>query len=93
MDVVGEHVVARDQRRQALLQALERQAVGGVDARRAQDGDGDAGPPPPAAQHALGVDAAAGAGAFRLRAPRLVDGFGAAIAVDPRGANVNQAPW
>ena len=93
MDVIGEHVVTRDQRRQALLQALERQAVGGVDARRAQYGDGDAGPPPPAAQHALGINSAGGTRAFRPGVPRLVDGRRAAIAVDPRGANVNQAPW
>jgi hypothetical protein len=50
-------------------------------------------PTTPGAQAALGIDPAAGAGAFRIQATGFVDLRAAAIAVNPCGANVNQAPW
>ena len=93
MNVVGVNVVGVDQRRQPLLQALDGQAVGGVDAGGTQDGDDDAGPPPPGAQAALGIEPTAGARALGIDAARLVDLSPAAVTVDAGGANVDQAAW
>jgi len=93
VNVVGEHVVGFDQRRQALAQAFHRQAVGGIDAGDAQDGDGHAGPPSPGTQAAFGIEPAAGARTLGIDAARLVDLRPAAIAVDAGGANVDQASW
>ena len=93
VDMVGEDIVAVDQRRGAFLQALQRQAVGSVDAGRAQDRHGDAVAPPPGAQRLFGGDAAASARTFGMAASGFVDPGTAAIAIDARGANVDQAAW
>jgi hypothetical protein len=93
MDMVGEYVVASDQRRQALLQALHRQSVGGIDAGRAQDGNSHAGAPAPGAQAALGIDATAGARTRGTNPAGLVDARAGAIAINASGTNVNQAAW
>jgi hypothetical protein len=93
MDVVGEHVVSLDQGRQAFLQPIDRQTVGCVDSRRAQDGNGHPVPTTPGAQAALGIDPAAGAGAFRIQATGFVDLCAAAVAVNPCRAYVNEPPW
>ena len=93
MDVVGEHIVTVDQRRQAFLQALQRQAIGRVNAGRAQDGNSDTGRPPPGPQAALGGDAAGAPCALGIQAAGLVDRRAAAIAVNACRTNINQAPW
>jgi len=93
MDVVGVDVVGVDQRRQALAQALHRQAVGGVDTRYAQDRDRHAGPPPPGTQAAFGIEPPGGARTLGIDAPRLVDLRPPAVTVNAGRANVNQASW
>ena len=93
MNVVGEYIVVRRQGRQAFVQALHRQAVGGVDAGRAQNADRHPAPRPPSAQYPLGIDPTLGAGAFRLQAPCLINHCAATITVNPRRAYVNQAAW
>ena len=93
VDMVGEYIVAVDQRRCAFLPALQRQAVGGVDAGRPQDRHGDAGAPPPGAQGLLGGDTPAGARTFGMAAAGFVDPGAATIAIDAGGANVDQAAW
>jgi len=93
MNVVGIHIVSGTQRRQAFFQALERQAIGGVDARGAQDGNRHAVLPPPETQAALGVNATRGTAAFRLQATRFVDDLASAITVHPGRTNVDQAAW
>lgn len=89
MDVVGVDIFARDQRRRASLEALQRQAVVRIDARRAQDDGRQAG----LAQTTLGIDPAAGTRRLGVEATRFVDGRTTAIAIDPGGANVDQAAW
>lgn len=93
MNMVGIHVVSGTQRRQALFQALERQTIGGIDARCAQDGNRHAILPPPGAQATLGVNATRGTAAFRLQATRFVDDLATAITVHPGRTNVDQAAW
>jgi len=93
VDVVGVHVVGLDQRRQTLFQALQRQAVGGIDAGCAQDADDDAAAPAPGAQLPFGIDAAPGARIVGGEAPGLVNQGTGTIAVNPCRAYVNQAPW
>jgi len=93
VDVIAVDIVGGTQRRQAFFQALERQAVGGIDARRAQDGNHHAVVPPPGAQAALGIDPTHGAAILRLQAARFVDKRAAAIAVHPGRTNVDQAAW
>lgn len=93
MDVVGVHIVGLDQRRQALFQALQRQAVGGVDPRRAQDADSDATAPPPGTQLPFGIDTAPGARIVGGKAPGLVDQGAGTITVNPCRAYVNKAAW
>lgn len=93
MNMVGIHVVSGTQRRQALFQALERQTIGGIDARRAQDGNAHAVLPPPGAQAALGIDPAGSTQAFRVQATRFVDDLATAITVHPGRTNVDQAAW
>lgn len=93
MNMVGIHVVSGTQRRQALFQALERQTIGGIDARRAQDGNAHAVLPPPGAQAALGIDPAGSTQAFRVQTACLVDDSAGAITVHPGRTNVDQAAW
>lgn len=93
MDVVGVDIIGLDQRRQALFQAFQRQAVGGVDAGRAQDADGDATTSAPGAQLPFGIDAAPGPWIIGGEAPRLVNQGAGTIAVNPCRAYVNEAPW
>ncbi len=93
MNVIGIHIVRLDQRRQPFFQTLQRQAVGGVDAGRAQDADGNTTPLPPGTQLALGIDPSAGTGTVGGERPGFVDHSPGAIAVNPRRAYVNQAPW
>jgi hypothetical protein len=81
--------------RQAAPQALQRQAVAGVDARRAQDADaaGAAEAAPEAAQAALRHRRAVPRAPTLHRRPRFVDPGTTAIAIHPAGADVDQAPW
>jgi len=91
VDVVGEHVLGG--RRVATRDALDRQAVGGVDAGRAQDGDAQVATPPKGAQASFGVESATGAGVRRAARASLVDFRAVAIAIDPRRAYVHKALW
>ena len=93
MDMIGEGVVGLDQRRHSFLEARQRQAVGGIDAGGTQDADLDAGLPPPATQAAFGIDPTPGPTAFGAQTAGFVDPRPRAIAVNPRRAYVNQAPW
>jgi len=93
VDVIGVHVVGLDQRRQALFQALQRQAIGSVDPGRAQDADGDATATPPGTQLPFGIDTAPGARIVGGEAPGLVDQGAGTIAVNPCRAYVNEAAW
>jgi len=93
VDVIGVDIIDLGQRRQTLVQAFQRQTVGGVDPRGAQDGDGNAATLAPVAQLALGIDTPSGAGALRIQAPGLVDLRAATIAVNPCRAYVNEASW
>lgn len=93
MDVVGVAVGGRAQRRKGLVQALDGQAVGGVDARGAQNGDFDAGPLAPLAQTVFGINPPAGPGTLRIQAARFVNLRPATVAINPCRAYVNQTPW
>ena len=93
MDVIGKHVVSLAQRRQAFLQTLERQPVGGINTGRPQDGNRNAVLPPPGPQRMLGIDPASGPRTFRLQATGFIDPGTATIAIDARRTNVNQTPW
>lgn len=90
MDVVGKHVVFRRQHRIAALQARQRQTVGGIDARRAQDGERRAMTAGKAAQTAFGIDAAARTRTQRPQRTALVDESTAAVAIHPGGAYVHK---
>ena len=90
MDVVGEYIICGLKRRQGFVQALQRQAIGGVDAGGAQDADGDAIACAPLAQGLFGVDAAAGASAFGVQWPGFVNPGTCAIPVNPCRAYVNE---
>ena len=91
--MVGEHIVGLDQRRCTTLQPLDRQAVGCIDTRGAQDADCDTVAPPPGTQHALGIDPPAGTGALWFQLAGFVDGGAGTIPVNPCRAYVNQAAW
>ena len=93
MNMVGIHVILDRQRRHALLQALKRQAVCGVDAGRAQNDDRDAVSSAPGAHDSLGINPAERSFTFRIEEPGFVDPCSSAIAVNPRRAYVNQASW
>ncbi len=93
MNVVGVHIVIGHQGWRAPLQTLDRQAVGGIDARSTQDGDSNAVAQPPGTQHTLGIDPSAGPRALRIQAARFIDARTGTIAVNPRRAYVNQAAW
>lgn len=93
VNVIAIDVVGRDQRRQTFLQALERQAVGSINARRPQDADSDTIQPSPAAQAIFGVDAPRRPGTFRMSAPGFVNSGTCAIAIDACRTNVNQPAW
>ena len=93
VDVVGVTVIGRAERWKGLVQALDGQAVGGVDARGAQDGDFDTAPLAPLAQAAFGIGAPAGPRTLRIEAARFVDLRSATVAINPRRAYVNETPW
>lgn len=93
MDVISEYIILLGQGRQTFLQAFQRQTVGGVDAGRAQDADGDATAPPPGAQLPFGINPPAGARIVGGKRPGLINQCPAAITVDPCRAYVNEAAW
>ena len=93
MDVVGVYVLVRHQHRVATLQALQRQAVGGVDAGRAQQGDAHPATPAEIAQAALGIDPAPAARGLRVAGPGFIHMGSATVAVNPCRAYVYQALW
>ena len=93
MDVVGKYIISRSQRRQTFFQTLDRQALGGVNTRRAKDGDGNIVVSPPCAQTALGINTTSGPAAFRMQATGFIDRRASAIAVDTCRTHVNQAAW
>ncbi len=93
MDVIGVAVIGCAQRRKGLVQALDGQTVGGVDARGAQDGDFDAAPLTPLAQARFGINPSSSPGTLRIQAARFVNLRPATVAINPRRAYVNQTSW
>jgi len=93
MDMIGVRIITGAQRRQRLFQAFERQTLGGVNTWRAQDANRDAISFAPGTQATFCINPSGGARAFGIQASRLINQRAAAIAIDPGGANVNQAPW
>ena len=93
MDVIGEHVVLVTQRTDTLFQSLERQPVGGVDSRRAQDADTRTTTHTEPAQLSLRINTTPRAGGRRTRVERLVDAFAGTIAVDAAGTYVHKSLW
>jgi hypothetical protein len=93
MDVVGPGILIGDQRRQPLLQTLDRQTVGRVDTRGAQDADANTITLAPGTQAALGINASRGTWTLRIARTRLVDQHAGTIAVNPCRTYVNQLPW
>lgn len=91
MDVVGEHIITVNQRRQGIFKTRQRQALIGVNTRGAQDADAHPGTPSPVTQTALGIDPAPGARTFRIQATGLINQRTCAITVNPRRAYVYQA--
>ena len=92
VDVVGVAVVLGNQGRGAALDAFQRQAVGGIDAGRAQDAHLHPQRFAPGAQLALGVDPPHRAAVHRRHRTRLGHPVAAAIAVHAAGADVDQRP-
>lgn len=93
VDVIGIHILVGDQRWQSPLQASQRQTIGGVDTGRAQDADGDAAPRPPGPQPVFGIDPALRPRVGRRASSGLVDPGTGTIAVNARGAYVDQTTW
>lgn len=93
VDMVGVAVIGGAERWKGLEQALDGQTVGSVDARRAQNGNADAGPRAPLAQTAFSINPSAGPGALRIEAARFIDLVAATVAINPCRAYVNEAPW
>jgi hypothetical protein len=90
VNVIGVAVVPGDQRRRASPDPLQRQAVGGIDPRRAQDRHLHPLPFTPGAQLAFGVDPPHRATVDRGHRARLSDPVAAAVTVDPAGTDVDQ---
>ena len=86
-------IVAVDQRRQPIFKARQRQALGGINPWRAQDGHHNAITCSPGAQALLRRDPAGGARALRIQASCFVDDLSAAVAIDPGGTDVNKVAW
>ena len=93
MNMVGEDVIRLGQGRQTFFQALDRQAVGGINAGGTQNGNPHPGPGAPVTQTLFGIDPAAGARTLRIQAPRFVNPRPGTVAVNPCRAYVNQLSW
>jgi len=93
MNMVGKHIIGGTQGRQAFGQPIERQAIGCINARGPQDGNGNAVAAPPDAQAMLGVNATCGTCALRMETPGFVDRRPGTIAVNTCRTHVNQAAW
>ena len=93
MNVVGEDVIRLGQGWQAFFQALERQAVGGINAGGTQNGNPHPGLGAPVTQTLFGIDPASGARTFRIQAPRFVNLRPGTVAVNPCRAYVNKLSW
>lgn len=93
MNMVGVHVVACAQRRGSLLQTVERQAIGRIDAWRAQDTDDHSPVTAKSPQLALGISSATSARGRRTKRARLVNQRPGTIAIDPAGAYIDDSLW
>ena len=93
MNVIGEYIIAVNQRRQAFLQAFERQAIGRVNAGRTQNGNAHTLPGTPGAQTVFGINPAQCTRVIRIQRPRFVDKGAGTIPVNPCRAYVNQPAW
>jgi len=91
VDVVGVDIVGGTERRRALLQAFNRQAVFRIDAGRAQDRQARTGAPGPVAQGGFRIHPAPRAGVLWLHRVRLVHPFALAIAVHATGTDINES--
>ena len=90
MNMIGKHIIGSLQRWQAFFEALQGQAVGGVDAGRAHDGNASARhPAAEAAQLPLGVNAARGA---RLRMLASWENGGDDASKDVLSVRVTEVP-
>jgi hypothetical protein len=91
MDMVGIDIVLRTQHRRSGAQPRERQAVAGIDPRRAQYDEGNASGGAPFGEPAFGVDSTACAFGSGRDRPRFVHACAAAIAVHPARADVDDS--
>lgn len=93
MDVVGKHIVSFIQGRHATLQTFDRQAIRRINARCAQNRDGDTSLFAPGTQGPLGIDPTRSTRTFRGKTASLIDLLPLTIAINACRTNVNQAPW
>ena len=93
MNMIGEHIIGRIERRHATLQTLDRQTIGGINPGRSQNRDDNTRFLPPIAQATLGIDSPGGTCTLCIQTTGFVDLRAAAIAINACGTNVNQAPW
>ena len=90
VDMVGVAVVAGDQRRGAALDAFQRQAIGSINPRCAQDAHLHPQRLAPGAQLAFGIDPPHRAAVHRRHRPRLGHPVAAAVAIHAAGADIHQ---
>ena len=93
VNVVGEYVVSADQRRHALFEPFQRQAIRRINTWSAQDANSHTVTCAPGAQSLFSIDTTPSTRAFGVESPCFIDNGTATIAINPGGANVNQAAW
>lgn len=93
VDVIGVYILVLDEHRIAAPEPGQRQAIGSIDARRAKQADPRPGTPAETTQLPLRIDPPPCARRARPAWACLVDPVPAAIAIDPRRADVDNALW
>ena len=93
VNVIGEGIIRIIQGRQTAFQTIQRQTVGGINARCAQDGNGHPGASAPGAKTTFRIYAATSARAFGIRASHFINSCAATITVNPCRTYVNEPPW
>lgn len=89
VNMIGIHVIFNYQRRRALLQPIQRQPIGRINPRHAQNRELASIAQRPATQHALGIHAPLRTSVDRRDWPGLVKENPLAIAINPCGADIN----
>ncbi len=93
MDVVRVDIVRIAQHRRAGAQAYKREAIRGVDARRAKNGQRHAVALAPYCKLRLCIRPAHGARTLRMDLARFIDQGTCTIAIDAAGADIDEAGW